>query len=157
MKLDDSDIPEVFRRAMEEAGWRGEREEGGGNDRPPRRPFPPPARSPRINRLLVLSTLILLLLFSLGSIAAFYTDFLWFSHLGFRDMFVKRLTVRLVVFAIAFVLAAAVLVGSWLIARRRALRERTPRDQGLLASRGVRALSASASRPRRCRSGSRSG
>jgi len=125
---------------MEEAGWRGEREEGGGADRPPRRPFPPPARSPRINRLLVLSALVLLLFFSLGSIAAFYTDFLWFSHLGFRDMFVKRLTVRLAVFAIAFLLAAVVLIGNWLIARRRALRERTPLDQGLLASRGVRAL-----------------
>jgi len=26
MKQDDFDIPEVFRRAMEEAGWRGEQE-----------------------------------------------------------------------------------------------------------------------------------
>ena len=140
MKQDDFDIPEVFRRAMEEAGWRGEQEEGGGGERPPRRPFPPPARSPRINRLLVLSTLILLLLFSLGSIASFYTDFLWFSHLGFRDMFVKRLTVRLVVFAVAFVVAVAVLAGNWLIARRRALAERTPLNQSLLASGGIRTL-----------------
>ena len=33
MKQDDFDIPEVFRRAMEEAGWRGEQEEGGGGSK----------------------------------------------------------------------------------------------------------------------------
>ena len=44
MKQEDFDIPEVFRRAMEEAGWRAEQEDDGG-DRPPRRPFAPPALS----------------------------------------------------------------------------------------------------------------
>ena len=140
MKQDDFDIPEVFRRAMEEAGWRGEQEEGGGGDRPPRRTLPAPARSPRLNRLLLLSIVVLLFLFSLGSIAAFYTDFLWFSHLGFRDMFVKRLTVRLAVFAVAFVVAAAVLLGNWLLARRRAIGEATPLTQNVLRSPGIRTL-----------------
>lgn len=140
MKQDDFDIPEVFRRAMEEAGWRGEQEEGGGGQRPPRRPFPPPARSPRVNRLILLSILILLFLFSLGSIASFYTDFLWFDHLGFRDMFVKRLTVRLGVFALTFVIALVVLLGNWLLARRRASGEATPLTANALRSGGVRAL-----------------
>lgn len=121
MKQEDFDIPEVFRRAMEEAGWRTEQEDDGG-DRPPRRPFAPPARSPRFNRLLILAFLLLLLFFSLGSIASFYTDFLWFDHLGFRDMFVKRLTVRVAVFAAAFVVALVVLLGNWLPARLRAIR-----------------------------------
>ncbi|MCW5864748.1 MAG: UPF0182 family protein [Anaerolineae bacterium] len=138
MKQDDFDIPEVFRRAMEEAGWR-ENEEGG-RRQPPRPPLPPPMRSPRFGRLLVLSIVILLFLFSLGSIASFYTDFLWFDHLGFRDMFVKRLTVRVVVFAVAFVVAAAVLLGNWLLARRRSLREATPLQPGPLRGGGVRAL-----------------
>lgn len=140
MKQDDFDIPEVFRRAMEEAGWRGEQEEGGGGRRPPRRAFPPPARSPGVNRLILLSILILLFLFSLGSIAAFYTDFLWFDHLGFRDMFVKRLTVRVVVFAVTFVVALAVLLGNWLLARRRALGETAPQTPNLLRSGGTRAI-----------------
>ena len=138
MKQDDFDIPEVFRRAMEEAGWR-ENEEGG-RQRPPRPPLPPPARSPRFSRLIILSVIILLFLFSLGSIAGFYTDFLWFDHLGFRDMFLKRLTVRGVVFVVAFVVAAAVLLGNWLLARRRSLRETTPLQPGPLRGGGVRAL-----------------
>lgn len=122
MKQDDFDIPEVFRRAMEEAGWLTEQEEGGGR-RPPRPPIPQPARSPRFNRLLLLVILALLLIFSLGSVASFYTDFLWFGHLGYQAMFVKRFTVSLTVFAVAFILAAALLLGNWLIARRRAMRD----------------------------------
>ncbi len=82
----------------------------------------------------------LLLFFSLGSIAAFYTDFLWFEHLGFRDMFVKRLTVRLAVFAVAFVVALIVMAGSWLWARRWALGETTPVDRTILRSGGIRGL-----------------
>ncbi|HMT21618.1 MAG TPA: hypothetical protein PKE20_10305, partial [Promineifilum sp.] len=74
MKQDDFDIPEVFRRAMEEAGWRTERDDDG---RPPRRPFSPSGRSSGVNRTLLIAFLALLFLFSLGSIAAFYTDFLW--------------------------------------------------------------------------------
>ena len=140
MKQDDFDIPEVFRRAMEEAGWREQEEGGGGGRRPPRRTFPPPNRSPRVNRLILLSILILLFLFSLGSIAGFYTDFLWFDHLGFRDMFVKRLTVRLVVFAATFAVALVVLLGNWLLARRRALHDTTPLQQNILRAGGVRAL-----------------
>ena len=80
MKQDDFDIPEVFRRAMEEAGWREQEEGGGGGRRPPRRTFPPPNRSPRVNRLILLSILILLFLFSLGSIAGFYTCLLYTSR-----------------------------------------------------------------------------
>ena len=139
MKQDDFDVPEVFRRAMEEAGWRGDQEEGGGR-RPPRRPLPPAARSPRVNRLILLSILVLLFLFSLGSIASFYTDFLWFDHLGFRDMFVKRLTIRVVVFALTFVVAVAVLLGNWLLARRRAASETTPLTTNALRSDGMRAI-----------------
>ncbi|HNS40605.1 MAG TPA: hypothetical protein PKJ56_10230 [Promineifilum sp.] len=38
MKQDDFDIPEVFRRAMEDAGWRMGQDDGG-DGRPPRRPL----------------------------------------------------------------------------------------------------------------------
>lgn len=118
MKQEDFDIPEVFRRAMEEAGWRAEREDDGG-DRPPRRPFSPSPRAPRFNRTLLIAFLVLLLLFSLGSAASFYIDFLWFGQLGYRDMFVKRLAVGAAVFAVAFVVALAILLLNWLAAARR--------------------------------------
>lgn len=117
MKQDDFDIPEVFRRAMEEAGWRTERDDDG---RPPRRPFSPSGRSSGVNRTLLIAFLALLFLFSLGSIAAFYTDFLWFDQLGYRDMFVKRLAVRAAMFAVGFVVALAVLLVNWWAAARRA-------------------------------------
>lgn len=137
MKQEDFDIPEVFRRAMEEAGWRADQEDDGGG-RPPR-PMPPQSRPHRFNRTLLLISLILLLIFSLGSIASFYTDFLWFDHLGFRDMFVKRLTVRVVVFVVAFVVAAVILLGNWLLARRRALRGMGDNSQ-LLGATGIRTI-----------------
>ena len=104
---------------MEEAGWRSDRDDDGG--RRPRRTVSPPSGPRGINRTLVLIFLVLLFLFSLGSIATFYTDFLWFDSLGFRDMFVKRLTVRAVVFAVTFIVAALVLLVNWHVARRRAL------------------------------------
>jgi len=120
MKQDDFDIPEVFRRAMEEAGWRTDRDDDGG--RPPRRTVTPSSEPRGINRMMLLAILVLLVIFSLGSVARFYTDFLWFDTLGFRDLFVKRLTVRVAVFAVAFVVAAALLLGNWLSARNRAWR-----------------------------------
>lgn len=120
MKQDDFDIPEVFRRAMEEAGWRADRDDDGG--RPPRRTVTPSSRPRGVNRMMLLVFLVLLLFFSLGSIADFYTDYLWFGALGFRDLFLKRLGVRVAAFVAAFLVAAAFLAGNWLFARNRALR-----------------------------------
>ena len=122
---------------MEEAGWRTDRDDDGGN-RPPRRNVTPPA--PRgINRTLVIIFLVLLFIFSLGSIATFYTDYLWFDGLGFRDMFVKRLLVRVIVFSAGFLIAAIVLVGNWLFARRRA-QQAPGGDPAPLAGRPARNL-----------------
>ena len=122
---------------MEEAGWRTERDDDGG-DRPPRRTVTPPTRPRRLNRTLVLIFLLLLLFFSLGSIATFYTDFLWFDSLGFRDMFVRRLTASAGVFIVAFPLAAFVLLANWLPARLRAMRAGVGND--ILADSRLRAL-----------------
>jgi uncharacterized protein len=141
MRKDDLDIPEVFRRAMEEAGWQMDQEgEGGSGDRPPRRPIPPPSRPSGINRTLIIASLVLLFIFSLGGIATFYTDWLWFEHLGYRDMFVTRLVVRWSVFGVAFAVAAAILLGNWVLARKRAMRESSPIGPNLLGLPGVRWL-----------------
>lgn len=140
MRKDDLDIPEVFRRAMEEAGWQVDQEGGGGDDRPPRRTLPPPDRPSGLNRSLIIIVIALLLIFSLGSIATFYTDWLWFDQLGYRDMFTTRLIIRWSVFAVTFLIAAAILVGNWLLARRNALRESTPFDSQILRFPGIRWL-----------------
>lgn len=137
MKQDDFDIPEVFRRAMEEAGWRSDRDDDGG--RPPRRTVTPPTEPRGINRTLLIIFLLLLLFFSIGSIASFYTDFLWFDALGFRDMFVKRLGVRVAVFGVGFIVAAGLLLLNWLIARRRALKDPTA-NAGMLGDSRLRTV-----------------
>jgi len=123
MRKDDFDIPEVFRRAMEEAGWQLDQEGGGGDNRPPRRPLPPPDRPAGLNRTLIIVIIALLAIFGMGSLAAFYSDFLWFQQLGYRDMFVTRLVVRWAIFAVTFIIAAAILLVNWFLARRNALRE----------------------------------
>jgi uncharacterized membrane protein (UPF0182 family) len=138
MKQEDFDIPEVFRRAMEEAGWRTEQDEGG-RGRPPRRPIPLPSRSPRYLRTLIIVILALLFIFSLGSLATFYTDLLWFDHLGYRELFVKRLGVRAIVFVATFLLAAIILLGNWLPAHRRVTRTQASQPQFLSAG-AARAL-----------------
>jgi uncharacterized membrane protein (UPF0182 family) len=125
MSQGDYDIPEVFRRAMEDAGWRPEDAEGGGGDGP-RRPLPPPDNAPRFNRWLLIAVAVILFLFSLGSLASFYTDWLWFDHLGYRDIFTTQLVTRLVVFAIAFAVAALIMASNWWFARRNALRATSP-------------------------------
>lgn len=122
---------------MEEAGWRSDRDDDGG--RPPRRTVTPPTEPRGINRTLIIVFLLLLLFFSIGSIASFYTDFLWFDALGFRDMFVKRLSVRVAVFAVGFIVAAGVLLLNWLIARRRALKAPSV-EAGMLGDSRMRAI-----------------
>lgn len=140
MKQDDYDIPEVFRRAMEESGWKlDDRGEGSGPERP-RPALPPPRRPSRFSRLLLLLGLLLLFLFSIRGIATFYTDWLWFDHLGYGGVFTKQLTTRIALFSTGFVVAAIVLLGTWLLARRRALRESSPIDPRYLELRGVRPL-----------------
>ncbi|MFZ1401383.1 MAG: hypothetical protein WAS33_31045, partial [Candidatus Promineifilaceae bacterium] len=51
MSRDNWDIPEVFRRAMEEAGWESNKGEGdqGGEGGGPRPPFPSRPQGPRRN------------------------------------------------------------------------------------------------------------
>lgn len=132
MSKEDYEIPEVFRRAMEEAGWQTE---GGDPDRPgPRRPLPPPERPSRSNRWLILIGIILLALFGLGSLATFYTDWLWFNELGYLNLFTTQLRTRVILFVIGFAVSALILLGNWLYARRAAIAETPPGSPQLLRS-----------------------
>lgn len=142
------DIPEVFRRAMEEAGWRdgGDREgnnggNGGGDDDGGRRPPPPrPTNPPRINRTIWVFGIIIILLMSANWIVTTYTDWLWFQEVGYEAVWLKQLAVRLATFGIAFVVATTVLMLNWLLARRQAIRDTSPFHPQFLNNAGVKWL-----------------
>ncbi|MFQ5435162.1 MAG: UPF0182 family protein, partial [Anaerolineae bacterium] len=122
MSREEWDIPEVFRRAMEEGGWKPRKEGGdggdGGQQRPPipRRMGPPFWRS----RTFWIITILVLVLMSLNWVVTTYTEWLWFTEVGFEQVWLRRWGVELISFAVAFVLATAVILGNWHLARRRA-------------------------------------
>ena len=138
MSREDFDIPEVFRRAMEEAGWRGEGNDGegdgdNGGGGPPR-----PQGSPvKFNRSIWIIGLLFILLLSFNWVVNVYTDWLWFTELSYDEVWLKQWAVRLTVFVVAIVIAAAVLLGNWLIARRRAIRNTSPFHPQFLTPSGV--------------------
>ncbi len=117
------DIPEPFRRALEEAGWGNSGDEGGEGGRPPRPALRPWWR----NRAVWIFGLILLLFLSLNWITVTYTDWLWFGVLGYQPVWLRRWSYQIGSFLLFFLVAAVILWGNWHLARRRALRTgRTP-------------------------------
>ncbi|WP_420632246.1 UPF0182 family protein [Candidatus Leptofilum sp.] len=125
MSRDNWDIPEVFRRAMEEAGWEGNRGEGGeggeGGDRPP---FPSRPRRPRgSNRNLWIIGIIFLLFISLNWLVGIYTDWLWFTELTYENVWLTRWSYQFFSFVAFFIIAFLILWGNWAIARRRAIKD----------------------------------
>jgi uncharacterized membrane protein (UPF0182 family) len=145
---EDFDIPEVFRRAMEEAGWRdadgggGDGDDGGngGDDGGGggRQPFPGPGESrPRLNRTLWVFGLLFLLLISYSWIVNVYTDWLWFQELEYTDVWRTQWVMRIAVFGVAFLVAALILLVNWLLARRRAIRATSPFNPQFLTSSGI--------------------
>ena len=128
MSRDNFDIPEVFRRAMEEAGWGDENggkrggnggDQGGGDRQPlPRQPSNPF----RPNRTVVLIGLVFVFFLSLNWIVTTYTDWLWFTELTYEDTWLRRWGIQVISFVVAFVVAGLLFVGNWHLARRRASR-----------------------------------
>lgn len=142
MSRDNFDIPEVFRRAMEDAGWRGEGGNGpggpGGDDnggeQGPGQPQPSPVR---FNRSIWLLGLVFILFLSINWVINVYTDWLWFTELSYSEVWLKQWAVRIAVFVMSFVIAALVLMGNWLLARRRAIRDTSPFMPQFLTPSGI--------------------
>ncbi|GJM42574.1 MAG: UPF0182 protein [Ardenticatenaceae bacterium] len=126
MSRDNWDIPEVFRRAMEEAGWESNRGEGGegGGDRPP---LPSrPSRPRGSNRNLWIIGILFVLFISLNWLVGIYTDWLWFSELQYEDVWLTRWSYQFFSFVAFFIVAFLILWGNWSLARRRAIKDTPP-------------------------------
>ncbi len=146
MSRDNWDIPEVFRRAMEEGGWAnrggngGEGGEGGegGDGRPP---IPPVMRNPlQFSRSFWVIAIVAVFLLSLTWIVNTYTEWLWFTALSYREVWLKQWAVEVVSFLVAFAIAAAILLVSWHLARKRAI-SATPRfNPQMLDNKGMKWL-----------------
>lgn len=123
------DIPEAFRRAMEGEGWNNEEGQEGGNGggEPPRRPFPTSGEPPWwTNRRVWLVGLLIVLFLSFDWLVTTYTDWLWFTERSYQDVWLTQWGIQGIVFTVAFVVAGAILLGSWHMARRTAERLATP-------------------------------
>ncbi|KAA3661996.1 MAG: UPF0182 family protein, partial [Chloroflexi bacterium] len=136
MSRDNFDIPEVFRRAMEEAGWNN----GGDDDGGGRRPFSQQSGQPRRgNRLPYLIALIFVLLLSVGWIVGTYTEWLWFVELDYQDVWLRQWLFRILTFVIFFIIGTLFLLLNWHIARRRAIQETLAlNNPKILQLRGIR-------------------
>ena len=120
-----SDIPEVFRRAMEDEGWQENQQ---GQSPPP--PTPPIANGEKpwwANRRVWLLIAFLFILFSFDWIIAQYIDWLWFTERTYANVWLTQWGVQIGVGVVAFIIAAAFLLVSWRIARRTAERIVVPR------------------------------
>lgn len=104
----DDDIREIFRRAFEEAG--GNRPDRG--QQPPRRPSPPrpPVRPPWRDRRFWFLIIPFILLLSFNWIVTTFTDWLWFDAVDYESVWVTQWGFQLGSFAVAFVIAALVLL-----------------------------------------------
>ncbi len=115
----DDDIPDAFRRFMEEATRdRSDREE-----QPPRRPRSAHPVEPFWSRrwfwLLILAVV---LLGSVGWLVTTYTEWLWFDAVGYRNIWLRQWGAGVATFLIFFTFAALFLLVNWRVARRQALR-----------------------------------
>lgn len=130
MGRENFDIPEVFRKAMEEAGWdlnrgqRGPEGDDGGDDNGGRQPLPRRPEQPRRpNRTVWLIGVFFLLLLSINWIVTTYTEWLWFTQLNYQQVWLKQWGIQVISFVVFFGVATAVLLANWHLARRRAMRK----------------------------------
>lgn len=112
----DDEIPEAFRRFMEEASRESRR---GREEEPP----PPPRNISPVEplwgrRWFWLAVLALAILASFGWAVNTYTEWLWFESVGYRDVWLKQWGASIVTFVLFFIIAALFLALNWRLARR---------------------------------------
>lgn len=112
----DDEIPEAFRRFMEEASRESRR---GREEEPP----PPPRNISPIEplwgrRWFWLAVLILVVLAGFGWAVNTYTEWLWFGSVGYRNVWLRQWGASIATFLVFFVVAALFLTLNWRLARR---------------------------------------
>ena len=143
MSREDFDIPEAFRRAMEEGGWNfgggnEDEDDGGGNggdggDGGGRRPFPRrPGRPFWRNRTFWVLAALFLLFISFNWIVSTFTELMWFRQIQYEDVWFKRWILQVIGFGVGFVLAMVMLLGNWLVAKQRATKTASPFSPNVL-------------------------
>lgn len=88
----------------------------GGQTQIPQLNFPRPGRGSII--LLIVAVIIIALIILVPTLLNFWTDLLWFQEVGQTGVFWTRILQPLLVFAIAFVIAFAVIMANVAVARR---------------------------------------
>ena len=99
----------------QQGGWGGN--SGGG------RPAPPDLPYARIARGVMIFFGVILLLVLLNTLKNIYVDWLWFDSLGYKDIYVSRLTTRVWLFFAGAAVFALVFAGNVLLARRLAMQQ----------------------------------
>ncbi|NLF63129.1 MAG: COG1615 family transporter, partial [Chloroflexi bacterium] len=112
----DDEIPEAFRRFMEEASRESRR---GREEVPP----PPPRNISPVEplwgrRWFWLAVLILVVLAGFGWAVNTYTEWLWFGSVGYRNVWLRQWGASIATFLVFFVVAALFLTLNWRLARR---------------------------------------
>jgi uncharacterized protein len=114
MDRDFIDIPEAFRRAFEEEERSGGNGKGRGSGRSGGgRPW-------WSQRRVWLGGLLLILFLSFNWLVYTYTEWLWFSEMGYRDVWLTQWGAQVAAFVFFFVVASIFLLGNWRLAFRRA-------------------------------------
>lgn len=132
MSRDPNDIPEVFRRAMRDAGW-----DYGQDEADDGRPPTPPrtertAQPPESRRTAWLVAILVLIFLSFNWIVRTYTDWLWFRELSYVSVWLTQFFWRVGLFLIGLVVSFAILGLNWRVARQRAIQTTPPMQPQLL-------------------------
>ncbi len=119
----------IGRGVSSSSEWFGQGEPGGEGGRPEGTPRgagsgpggrrPPTLTFGRRRGPLVPTLVVLVVLgFAVSLMASLWTDVLWFNSVGYQQVFVTELTTKILLFVVAFVLTAAVVASSLIVAYR---------------------------------------
>ncbi|MBN3785785.1 UPF0182 family protein [Burkholderia sp. Ac-20353] len=79
---------------------------------------PQPTSAPRLRRYAIVAAIVIALLIAVGRVTGVLVDWLWFSSVGYAGVFWTILLTRVLLFVVVFVVSAATIGASGLLAHR---------------------------------------
>ncbi|HSH05414.1 MAG TPA: UPF0182 family protein [Anaerolineae bacterium] len=136
--MNRNDIPEAFRRFLEEQSFDNVNQEGGDDgrppiSRPPRRPLNPWWR----NRNFWIFTIIFIFLMSFRWLVDTYTEWLWFQSVNYDTVWITQWRYRVTIFLSFFLGSIILLLFNWRLALRQAKNQASPISKQLLQIPGL--------------------